>query len=950
MSVRKLEGWLVAGLALVFWTSPAMAQSAIDDDFAFASALVQMGFPDYAERLADELQRLNPAEKDRALMIRAESAAARGKFDEAQKIFDSMPKDSPKAQAAMLSLANSLYRMGQPERATDIYKNFFAQYGGQAPKDTDLRKVYMDAGYRYAQMLMNGGDFSGALKAFESVLACKPEESIERPLKTETAQLLVKAARREKNPANRKVLLDRAREICRELQWRTMDLWFGHSIPIMAETYMLEDKRKEAQKVLDQNMDILKQLDGMLAEEGIEPSRSPMAGARFIYGQLFESEGRALAGSDGKKAVELLRTALQHYVNVFAKYGDNPWAIEADSKADELISLLKSMGVNVTIDLGPYRKTAMEARMRTADALYAQRQWEDAAKAYRAVIGTLPPGVESGPAFHNLILCHANLKDDLGVDIVADHIIERHVKDPSAGLALIAAGRTYFENKQEDRCLALYQKFIQYFPKHEKAPQVLYVLASIARQAKKTDLQVKYRNQLIKDFPNDQYSLKAVQALGWQTYAAQDYPAAEGYFRKFIEQTPPSHARAGAQFSLADCLVRQSKYEQAVAEYRKLNEWLAPTEGNPYATTTEELAKVAEMRDQSRFMVGFSLSKIMEPKDAIPALRAKAIEELQKFVADNPTSKTSPKAMNLIGAIYLELGRNADASKVFADLQARYPASEEGKNALYSLVKAALDVNKEDIARKALDDMLANAKDPQGQERYSVEQYALVGQRFLASKMYEEAKRAFARVIELDSPNRAVMENSLYGYGVSQYETGNYTNAITQIQDLLHRWPKTALFCDANLTLARAYRASGNLAKAGDALTAMFSMAKDPLTESIANMEVAQVQEEQAKKAVNDPAKQLDFRRQALASYDRVLMRDMAVNVALKPLHEKALLESIRLFEEIGNYQEAMSLCDVFLEKFSDSAKNAEIRQRKSALRLKAPLVVPAPVPGGGSK
>lgn len=952
MGLLRVRIGLAVLWAAAVWTSPVLAQSTVDEDIDFAGGLVDLGFPDYAERLVDEIERANPAAKDRALMVRAKAATARGKLDEALKIVESMPKDSPKSQAALLGVGNSLYRMGQADRALDIYKRFFSQYGNKVPADPDLRKGYMDAAYRYFQMQMNAGDMDGATQTLENMLAGNPDDEMKRPLKMELAQLMVKRARRAGGAADKKSLLDRARKVCTDVQYGGIDLWFGQSVVTMAETFLMEGRRKEAQQALDSNKDILTQLDDVLKREEIDPSRSPIAGVRFIYGQLFEAEGRALKESDEKKAVALLKESLQHYVNVFAKYGDNPWAIEADSRAEEVTALLESMGYPVRIKWGEYRQVAIEARLRRADALFGAKEWEAAAQAYRQAIGSLPEGVEAGRPFHNLVMCHANLKDDLGVDVIVEHIAERHVKDATTGLAVIAAGRHYYENKQIQRCLEMYDLFVNSYPKHERVPQLLFVLAGVAQQQEKPDLQMKYLLRIVKEFPEDQYYLRAVSTLGWVAYGEQNYPMAEGHFRKFIELSPPSHARALAQFSLADSLVRQKKFDAAVLEFRKLRDWLTPTDRNPYFTTAAEIKKSQEMKDQSGYMTAFCLTQIQEPAADVPKIRDTAIKELQTFIEANPTSEVAPKCMNLIGAIHLEMGRMDEATKVFDELQKRYPASEEGKNALYSLIKAALDVNKVDLARNALNGMVTDATDAQGRPRYSVEQYALVGQRFLDAKLYEEAAKAFAKVVERDSPSRAVMENTLYGYGVASFETGNHTNAILQIEDLLKRYPRTAHYYKAKLVLSRSYRSLNppNFLNASKALADIFSTVnKDAVMANSANIEYAQVQEEAARRAPpSEPERRMEFLKAALGSYQRVVLLADETNDKLKPLIEQSMFESIRLMEETGDFARAITTCEEFLKKYPDSARNADVRQRMGALRLKAPPPAPAPAPAAG--
>ncbi len=933
---------LLAALLLAAAPPAGGAGGDLDGEFAFASWLVGAGFPDFAERLVERLVRENPAARDRAMAVQAEILVGKRQFREAEELVERMPAGSPKTQAALLAIGNGYYRLGEIDRARSMYELFFGQYKEGIPDDPDLKRFFMDAAYRLGQMLETAGDFRGAAEAFEKALAGGPEATVARRLRAELADLLVRAARGESDAAAKDALLKRAAKLCEETQWSGIDLWFGRTIITLANIELVRGEEGKARRVIRDNLDILRQIDELLRKEDLPLSMSPMAGARFLLGRLYEHQGEALlAAGKRDEAVRALGASLVEYFNVFAKYGDSEWGPDAGVRAEDLKKRLEGMGRTVKVDLGPYRARAMEAQFKMADTLFLQKQYDRAATAYLAILNRYPEGGAVGRPMRNLFVALAAAGREREVRAAAAYVAERFAGDAEAGLALLAAGKHYFDAKNGTMHRWLYELFVQGFPKHEKTPAILYNLAALAREAGDAAANRARLKQIVDGFPGDPYYLRALSLQGWGEYEAGRYEDAAAVYRLFVEQSPPSHERANARFITGDCLIRAKRYADALREYDVLRKWLTPPEAAAYGRTGEELAKNRDMLEKAVFYTGYALAKIGEPADQVAALRGKAVEVLRQFVEAYPASDLAPRALHLVGTVQLERGESDAATATFRQLQEKYPESEDGKSALFALVRAALEIERFDTAQAAWEKIRAEPA------LYTPDQFVRIGQWMLDAGRFAEAIEAFDLVVAGGGEDRSLLERSYYGLGRAHFERKEYDRAAEAIGELLSRYPKSGLFYDAKFILGRALRAAGRPAEAMAALGDVFKYSTDPVLINTASMELAGLQVELGDRAAaagqaGEAATAYDA---ALASYQRIALLTDADDPGLRPFVERSLVASVPLFLRVERYADAIEACEMYVEVFPDGAATADVRKWLSEARLKASA---AAGPGGG--
>lgn len=957
MRITRIGGWwggLTAAAVLGFGVG-ATAQEDLSREFEFASKLVEIGFADYAERLVDEIVRLHPDQKDRSKMLQAEILTARKKFDDAEKLLKEMPAGSPTTQAARLAVANGLYRFREIDRAKKIYQEFFDQYKDKVPTDPDLKRFYMESAFRFGQMLEKSGDMAGAVKAYENVLKCNPEAGIARKMRQDLAYMLVNAGKAAQGEV-KKGFLDRAWKLCEEIQWgkEGIDLTFGHSIVVMANIEVLRGKPDDAAKLIRHNLDLMKGLDDILKEQKLPLSDSPLAPTRFLLGEVMQKKAEA-SGVSAEDAVKYYIEALTQYANVFAKYGESDWAPEAGARV-ELIkgALKKKYNKQIKLDLKGFGQKAIDAQFRMADEMFVQKRYAEAARETLKVLNAFPGMETAGPMFSNLMISYGNLKDTLYLEVTALYVSECRRADPSSGLAMLAAAKYCFDQKDTGRAIWIYDLFVTAFPKHEKTPQVLYLLAGMLKKENREADGEKYLQRIVDEWPQDQYYLKAISQMAWSKYQAKEYKAALELFQRYIKDSSPDYNRGNSQFTLADCYVRLEDFGNAVKEYRTLASWLAPQENNPYGKTSDEVKRNADMLQKSRFYVGYGLVKVPAADAATrTAIRQKAVEELETFIKDYPKTEMAPKAMNLIGAVYLELGQSDKASETFQRLQKEYPTSEDGKSALFSMIRAAVEIKRMDLANQGFEQMMKEEQPGQPSKKYSPDQFVRIGQWMVENAQHASAIKSFEKVLVSGTDDRAILERTLYGLGQSYYAITNLEKAVQNLDDLLTRYPKSGLFFDAKMMMSKALTQSGKPEDAIAPLSDVIKFAPDTVLQNKASMELARIQMSLARKlkTAGKEKESTDNLRSALASFERVALLGDEKNKDVAPMIEEALQRSVELYAELSRFDDAIGACDRYEKLFPNGTALNDLRKKRGELKLKAslaPAPAPAPAPGPG--
>lgn len=911
MTNRAISWRLLVATAALAWavpTAPVLADE-VDDEFRFATGLIEYGFPDLAGKVIARLEQDHPDAIKRIQVARAEILIAQRKFKEVEAVLAKMPPNDPKTQAISLALANKYNALGQIDKAQPLYDEFFKQFRGKVPTDPDLLRFYQESAYRMVQMLETAGDFKGAIESYALLLKTNPPKDVQRRVQIELAELYLKVARSTSNPEEKKKALGQAWKICEKIQWE-YDLWFGRSIPIMANVKVLQGDRTGAQKLLKDYMKDLAQIDTMLKEADVPRSLSPMAHARYLLGDLYMQDARPFIQQKNKeKATPLLAAALKEYINVFRKYPDSDWGPEANVKATEIQKTLAQLGVNVRINDRnlPQQTGVNRSAFKAAHNLYFQKKYQDAINGFVRVLNTYPESEPSVEALGVMLLCYGELGDKLGVKMVSSYLAERFSKSDTAAMNILRIAKLFVDKGDTEMYYGLYDLYLDHFTAHDKADLIVWTLSGLAGKNGDQKRSDAYAQRLIDDFPNSQYRSKALSKSAFLDYKAGKYEGALPALRQYVEADQPGYTKAQAQFFIGNTLKELDRHDEALKEYSTLVKWLAPETNNPFRGTLDE-EKVLELLRQARFFMAYSLSQIPGDPAQVKPLREKAVEVLDGYVADFPDSELAPKALRLKGGILLELGQDELAGQTFDQLSKTYPDTEEGKNAFFYVVDSFIELGKLDKAKTAFASMMKNAG------LYTPDQFTRIGESMLAREFYAEAEQAYDQALKSGSDDRAVQERALFGLGRARAKLGKFEIAAEPLEKFKEAFPSSAFYYDVRFALGEVYRELGRPADAVIELADVFRYSKDGVQQNRASLEYARV------------AATTDDKSDGLAAYIRVSLLGNPDDAALRPLIKTALLEGIDLAVEMERWDDVIDQADQFNDQFADSEEIQKVR------------------------
>jgi len=258
---KRLLPVLFVGLVLLSGTALAKSASHTVTELKYAEGLFQLGLPDFANMVLDQLE-TNPDAAVRLKQFQFRLATKEG-LKQAEKEVAGEPADATETWHMKLALADGYYAWGKHAKAFDIYNAFIKRFN--QTQDADERKILTEVIHRYAQMLGIVGQLKESLAAYRRVDLEKVERPVKRQLLAEQAELMLRICE-QCAKVERTKHLAAAEKICDDLML-VQDLWGGKAIVAKAHILLLRGEPKKAEEMLKTSLPTLIELDRRLQEE-----------------------------------------------------------------------------------------------------------------------------------------------------------------------------------------------------------------------------------------------------------------------------------------------------------------------------------------------------------------------------------------------------------------------------------------------------------------------------------------------------------------------------------------------------------------------------------------------------------------------------------------------------------------------------------------------------------
>jgi len=982
MHVRRINALQSLRFAFVLFLIPFLPASVraeepaagagdpeLELDLSYAEGLTQLGLPDYAEIV---LNRHGAGPKVRVMRLKV--FLVKGEFAKVKEIIaKEANQDSEEVWAMKVSLADGYYTWGKYPEARAIYDSFFQKYA-KGPPDS-LTEFYVGSAYKYAQMLMMLGDEKAALQAFRNTLKAKLERPIERQMKCEMADLLIKMGQRD--PAMREAAFTEVDTICKQILWQ-QDVWFGKAIVMMAHLRMIRGDLDGAMKLVEDYKEQLLQIDEFLKEEGKESGRdmsrlSPMAECRFLVASILqqEAEKKLAAGKPREEIRDLLvgkkdahgrelPGALQHFVNVFFRYPNTSWGPDAGVHLREVEALLKKAGIEFNYAVAPEQWAKVErAQVQAAKVQFNSHQYADAAEQYCKFLTLFPEGQTAIPAMTDLAVCYMELGDDIFADTVAHHLAERFSRKKSdlrnmAGDAVLLISAAYAERSKSEKAMELEDLFASQFPDHPRTVGFIFRLGEKQFARQDYAAAMGYYTKITTGFTN---SPLYFEALSRMAACYKETGKREEEVRMLTQMCAALDARPtpGAQFIAG-------KYRLAAA-YREMGPRFLPSAFNRYAEIIKLLGTdpkryqptKAEEDSNAKILEGALFGSAilytqMTPPEGRPPEEYKlaAIKAFEQLVAKYPKSQWAPSALMQMGAIWTVLDKQEEAQKAFGRLRKEYPESSEAKNVSFMLARTLLALGRREQAIAEFKKMFGDKGGT-----YAPSQILMAANELQKANENAIALEAYDSVLAT-AKDRAILEPALAGKGRVLIALTKYSAGVETLEKLLSTYTNTGFTVEACLSLSQGYSELGAkeadenkrleiFNKAVKAINRAAVFAKTAELQARATLITARVNELKAKAAEQYGPKDrvLAYRGKAVATYMALMNTPLPYDPEARPHIEQAFGECIPLIQSMSRWQEVLDDAARYVKSFPggkfEPQAHSWMNEAKAKLATQAP-------------
>ena len=865
------------------WAQADAAEQELRDEFKYIEMLQQLRMPDIAEEVIVAAKKKFPEAAAKFKVSETQGLLSQGKFDDVQKVIDAIQdKNGAEFWALMLAKADAYYAFGKYADADKLYLDFFKKVDKPSPA---LVSFYRDSAYKYAQMLLYLKKDREALDAFRRLFKVPLEEDVERQVRADMAELMLKLAPEIEKKEEKAALLKEAESTVDKLLWK-QDIWFGKAIVMKAHIFLLQGNVQGAQDLVENYMPQMKTIHDSLREQDADGSlgmlrMSPMPECRYLLAVLLMDEAMAevkkSGGSDDRIKDLLLgerdpqtkkrkgNGAFNHFINVFIRFPESQWASAAGERSDSIRRLIKErFGADLPTPVTPAQMAKVrQVQFAGARLLFSQNQFKEAITKYLLVLNQFPESAESVAALGDLAICYIETSEkdpdaELMAETVASHLSERFSENKSlmkeAGDQMRRIGERYGELKMDAKKRQVYALFFRDYPSHYAAGQLVMSFGERELQAKNYAGAMGYYRQIAETYTNSTYYFDALNRIA-QIYKEEglntnEIQALEYYVEKMSARERPGHALVVGKFRLADVyreygnllLKSIGTNETAAAEQKEALQkegvvWLTKAAlsfdgvakmlseaSASYQQNDEEKKRNVQMQEISVFTKAVCLTQVNYPQDKLPAFRKMAIAALEDYVKQYPKGKYAPKAQLQIGTLYTILEDTANAQAAFERLSKNYPESDEAKNSVPMQAEALIEIGLRGEGVAKYRQMFAAGG------TYTDGQFMAAAKALEDAKEYDMALQAYDKVLGMvkDIGQTAVAKLGRARCLTGQKKFGEALKALDAfVKD--KELSKLQVVVDANLLLVEVASEEGKTEKDDNERTRLFNSAVDAL-------------------------------------------------------------------------------------------------------------------------
>jgi TolA-binding protein len=439
--------------------------------------------------------------------------------------------------------------------------------------------------------------------------------------------------------------------------------------------------------------------------------------------------------------------------------------------------------------------------------------------------------------------CYFNLRKYENAALQFSDFIKKYPRDSKVTDVRLRLADSYYGSKNFAAASKVYKDLFAAGKGVINTPYAHYQYAQTLYKAGNTGEALNEFNTLVAKYPESEFADKSLYLIGWIKFQQGNFTQAISEYRNILHRFPSSSIKPVIQYSIGDAYYNLGKYDSAIVNYQKVlnespssNYVFDAVNGIQYCyVAMGQPEKASALIDQfvaKNPSSGFSDQLLYKKGEVYYSQGSyeKAKSSYKEFVSQYPKSKLVPEAYYWIGKSASNLNQNEEAIFNFNKVFENYPSSEASAGAAIEMGNIYNTMHKFDEALAVLNKAISRAQQtPRAAELLYMKGTTLVNKgdfqnayevfdevviyyantlfgdksRFeigmieLAAKRYDKADAQFKTLA--DSRTDDLGAKAQYYYGLSLFEQGKYTDAITAFVRV------RTIFSGYDEWLARAY-------------------------------------------------------------------------------------------------------------------------------------------------
>jgi len=671
--------------------------------------------------------------------------------------------------------------------------------------------------------------------------------------------------------------------------------------------------------------------------------------------------------------------AYQHFVNVFGKFPDSQWAMEAGEHEQRIRAFIQEQ---FAVEIKPMftpedydrirQKQFQEARQK-----FASNQFAESIPIFLEVLNHFPESVDSVTALGSLARACLEAREEDGyhallAETIIAHISERFCKSPyslTAGNELMSLAENYGALQMADKRKETYALFFRDFTNHPDAPQRLLSFGAKAADAGDDAGALAYFQRLIDTYPTSVWYGDTLSRVANIYSQRQDYTnelaSLDSFLAYLIKSEKPGLAVAEARariaqanraIALARVRAAEDDAERIAGSVQLLraavgyDQVLKDIDAIP-ATVATDATQADLLRQQAILQKAACLAQIVAPPEAVAKIRPQAIATYLAFVKDFPHSQYAPLALIKVGTMYTVLTETEKAQEVFAQLRQDYPDSDEARSSVPLLAASLMEMGLRGEAIVKYKEMFSGS----GADEFPDYQLLRAARALVDAREYDTALQGFERVVA-SAQEPAMQMQARFGRAQTWVGMKKFAEARAELDAFVTAYAGSTLVVDAYLLLADAASAEGEKEKDNDQRMKLFNCAveafkfvrnyrKETKDMLAIDLQVGQtmIRKMNAEQTLGLAEQAAITRGRAIVAFKQLIFSVPTGNSLLDPFIEQAYLLSIPLELEHQKYQGAADACEEYLHAFGSSRNAPQVRTwlNQAAIELPTPREEP---------